>query len=194
MRGRRPRPRNRPPRPRNRPRLFRPHSPIRPAPSPSHPDQKGEHRQVFPLQSVKEVSLLKMLHKKFSAAFSKRWPGRGAEPPSRPAGREKLKKTKRRKGVKRPGGTFYGGEPSPGVPRCGVTRRINDLCLCILLLGCYFFDRPKGGTPTGVPPFYISIERFLGSGRSILPPPIRPCRWTPPAAIDRLVGRQRPHR
>ena len=61
------------------------------------------------------------------AAFFKRWPGRGAEPSSRSAGREKLKKTRR--------GTLA------GVPRCGVTRRINDLCLCILLFGCCFFDR-----------------------------------------------------
>ena len=64
--------------------------------------------------------------------FFKRWPGRGAEPSSRSAGREKLKKTRR--------GTLA------GVPRCGVTRRINDLCLCILLFGCYFFDRLRDST------------------------------------------------
>ncbi len=39
-----------------------------------------------------------------------------------------------------------GEEPSPRVPRCGVTRRINDLCLCILLFGCYFFDRLRDST------------------------------------------------
>ncbi len=44
----------------------------------------------------------------------------------------------RRRGVKRPTGTFYDGKPSPGVPRCGALRRIKIFHWCSLL-----FDRAK---------------------------------------------------
>ena len=69
-------------------------------------------------QPVEKVHSQKIIHKKFSPAFFKRRWGQGAKPLSSSAEDEIFPFKERRRGVKRPTGTFYGGDPSPGVPRC----------------------------------------------------------------------------
>ena len=60
--------------------------------------------------------------KVFVHLFQKVVGRRGKAPLALRRGRNTFSFTKRRRGAKRPGGTFGGGEPSPGVLPCGYCR------------------------------------------------------------------------
>ena len=67
-------------------------------------------------QRVEKVNSQKIMHKKFSPAFFKRRWGQVGKSPCRPPQRTKFSQKERRRGVKRPGGTFYGGGTLAGSP------------------------------------------------------------------------------
>ena len=70
----------------------------------------------------------------------------------------------RRRGVKRPGGTFYGGEPSPGVPRCGALRRIRLPRLRILPMKQSLLDTLRSAAGALLFYFLKNPRPFIDAG------------------------------